>query len=223
MSNADPLELSSTQARVLGSLWEKQVTTPDGYPMTLNALTTACNQTSNRDPVSQLESTQVETAALALKSKGLLRVVHPGAGERATKFRQVADEVLDLDAGERALLCVLLLRGPQTASELRARAERLHTFADNGTVERTLHALSERDPALVALVDRQAGQKGARWIQLLEVGAEARAAAVSSAPSITPRATVPSVDYEQLEHRVAELEARFADLLASLGYDDPPA
>jgi uncharacterized protein len=223
MIDGDALQLSSTQARVLGSLWEKQLTTPDGYPMTLNALTTACNQSSNRDPVLQLESTQVETAALALKAKGLLRVVHPGAGERATKFRQVADEVLDLDAGERALLCVLLLRGPQTASELRARSERLHAFADSESVESMLHALSERDPALVALVDRQAGQKGARWIQLLEVGAEARAASAPWSPSITPRASAPTADYEQLEQRVAELEARFADLLASLGYDEPPA
>src|SRR5207302_1228947 len=94
------LELTAAQARVLGSLLEKQLTTPDAYPLTLNALTTACNQTTNRDPVVQYEPSQVETTVLALKSKGLARVVHPGSGERATKYRQVLDEAVPFEPTE---------------------------------------------------------------------------------------------------------------------------
>src|SRR6266508_6042569 len=105
---ADAVSLTSTEARVLGALMEKQLTTPDAYPLTLNALTTACNQTSNRDPVVRYEPHQVETTVLVLKSRGLARVVHPGSGERATKYRHVAEETLHLDDGERALLCILL-------------------------------------------------------------------------------------------------------------------
>ena len=104
------MELTAAQARVLGSLLEKQLTTPDTYPMTLNAVTAACNQSSNRDPVVQFSAQEVETTLLALKAKGLARVVHPGSGERATKYRQVLDEVLGLDPADRALLAVLLLR-----------------------------------------------------------------------------------------------------------------
>lgn len=209
------LDLSSTQARVLGSLIEKQLTTPDAYPLTLNALTGACNQTSNREPLLHLEPQQVETAVLALKSKGLARVVHPGSGERSTKYRQVSEELLQLTPGERALLCVLLLRGAQTAAELRARSERLHGFGSVGEVESALDALARRDPALVARVERQAGQKEGRWIQLLEVGPEERAAAGPSAASVAPSARPGRV--EELEARVEALEARLASLIESLG------
>src|SRR5919107_5433076 len=104
-----PVELTAAQARVVGSLLEKQLTTPDAYPMTLNAVTSACNQTSNRDPVVHFSPQEVETTLLALKAKGLARVVHPGAGERATKYRQVLDEVLGLEAHDWAVLAVLLL------------------------------------------------------------------------------------------------------------------
>src|SRR5207244_6714762 len=104
----DALELTAAQARVLGALMEKQLTTPDAYPLTLNALTTACNQTTNRDPIVHYEAPQVETTLMALKSKGLARLVHPGSGERATKYRHVLDEALQLESAERALMCVLL-------------------------------------------------------------------------------------------------------------------
>ena len=130
---------------MLGVLIEKQLTTPDAYPLTLNALTTGCNQTSNRDPVAHYEPYQVETTALVLKSKGLVRVVHPGSGERATKYRQVADEALDLTPAERAVVGALLVRrGPQTLSELKTRSERLHPFSSVAEVEATLDALSAR-------------------------------------------------------------------------------
>ena len=138
----DPHDLTAIEARVLGVLIEKQLTTPDAYPLTLNALTTGCNQTSNREPVVHYEPYQVETTALVLKSKGLVRVVHPGSGERATKYRQVADEALDLTPAERAIVGTLLVRrGPQTLAELRTRSERLHPFGSTAEVEATLDAL----------------------------------------------------------------------------------
>jgi uncharacterized protein YceH (UPF0502 family) len=207
------LELSATQARVLGALVEKQLTTPESYPLTLNALVTACNQTSNRDPVLHLEHQAVETAVLALKAHGLARVVHPGSGERATKYRQVAEEALSLPQGELALLCVLLLRGPQTAAELRARSERLYTFSGAGEVESVLASLAEQ--GLVTVLDRLPGQKEPRWLQLLEVGAEERAAASSSSSMPVVRAS--SGHLQELEARVAALESKVADLVHALG------
>ncbi|MBW8826996.1 MAG: YceH family protein, partial [Acidobacteria bacterium] len=180
------LDLTATQARVLGALLEKKLATPDAYPLTLNALLAACNQTSNRDPVVQFEPQAVETAVLALKAKGLARVVHPGAGERATRYRQVLDEVLGLTAADEALLCVLLLRGAQTVAELRSRTERLHGFVSAAEVESSLSALGERDPPLVAQVERRVGQKEGRWIQLLEVGAEERASVAPAEPGAAP-------------------------------------
>jgi len=210
-----PVELTAAQARVVGSLLEKQLTTPDAYPMTLNAVTTACNQTSNRDPVVQFSPQEVETTLLALKAKGLARVVHPGSGERATKYRQVLDEVLDLDVPDRALLAVLLLRGPQTVAELRTRTDRLHPFAAPSEVEAALGALAGREPPLVARTERLAGQKEGRWIGLLEPGAAERAATApppssSSAPPRTGRV-------DELEARLDAVEERLAALERALG------
>jgi uncharacterized protein YceH (UPF0502 family) len=215
MDPADPLELTAPQARVLGALMEKQLTTPDAYPLTLNALTTACNQSTNREPVTQYPAQLVETTVHALKSKKLARVVHPGAGERATKYRQVAEETLGLDDPERALLCVLLLRGAQTVNELRTRTERLHPFGSNEAVEAALAGLARREPAFVARVDRQPGQKEDRWIELLQVDPEARAAA-SAAPRVSTSAGASS-RVEELETRIAALEARVAQLVEALG------
>jgi uncharacterized protein YceH (UPF0502 family) len=213
-----PVELTAAQARVVGSLLEKQLTTPDAYPLTLNAVTTACNQTSNRDPVVQYSPQEVETTLLALKAKGLARVVHPGSGERATKYRQVLDEVLGLEAPDRALLAVLLLRGPQTAAELRSRTERLHPFASPSEVEDALDALAGREPPLVGRVGRVAGQKEARWTALLEPGAAERAAAAAPPSTGAPSARTNRVD--DLEARVAALEERLATLERALGGDD---
>lgn len=212
----DNIELTAPQARVLGSLIEKQATTPDAYPMTLNALTTACNQSSNRDPVVQYESQLVETTVLALKAKGLARVVHPGSGERATKYRHVVDEALGLDPAERAIVCVLLLRGAQTASELRARTERLLPGGPPD-VDRVLEQLNRAERPLVARVERQPGQREERWIQLLEADPEGRAAASASASGAVTASSRSAGRVEELERRLAALEARVASLVDALG------
>jgi uncharacterized protein YceH (UPF0502 family) len=211
-----PLDLSATQARVLGSLVEKQLTTPDAYPLTLKALTTACNQSTNRDPVLFLEPQSIETAVLALKSKGLARVVHPGSGERATKYRQVSEEALGLSGGELAAIALLLLRGAQTTAELRARSERLHPFTSIGDVESTLAGLVAR--GLVTGLDPQPGQKERRWLQLLEVGAEERAASAGrSNGSSSVGGNRSGGHVQELEARVAALEARVESLVHALG------
>lgn len=211
----DVLDLTAPQSRVLGSLIEKQVTTPDAYPLTLKALTAACNQSSNRDPVVQYEAQLVETTVIALKAKGLARVVHPGSGERATKYRQVADEALGLGSDGRAVICVLLLRGAQTLVELKTRTERLHPFASTAEVEAVLERLSVGDRPLVARVERQPGQKESRWIQLLEANAEQRAAAVPSS-TVSP-ASRSAGRVEELEARVDRLERQLGALVESLG------
>jgi uncharacterized protein len=215
----DEIELTAPQARVLGALLEKQATTPDAYPMTLRALTTACNQSTNRDPVVDYDPQLVETTLLALKGKGLARVVHPGSGERVTKYRQVIDEALHLDSDDRAVLCVLLLRGAQTAAELKARTERLHPFSSPTEVEATLERLAGRERELVRQLDRQPGQKERRWIQLLEADAEGRAAAAAEASGRGGSAGGGGRGagrVEELGARVALLEARLSALVEAL-------
>jgi uncharacterized protein len=208
-------ELTVIEARVLGALMEKQLTTPDVYPLTLKALTTACNQTSNRDPVTRYTPAEVEGTVLALKAKGLARIVHPGSGERATKYRQVADEAYDLAPDERAVLCVLFLRGAQTVAELKNRTERLHAFDSPGRVEATLENLARREPAMTARLERRPGQKEARWIQLLEADPEGRAAASASSASAPESRSIGRV--EELEARVGALEDRLAQVVEALG------
>ncbi|MEA2828575.1 MAG: uncharacterized protein QOG43_3014 [Actinomycetota bacterium] len=160
------MALTPVQVRILGCLMEKERTTPDNYPLTLNALMAACNQTTNRHPVSKLEEATVSNALLNLRGLNLVRIVY-SRSNRADRFRQVLDETLGLDGGEAAVSCLLMLRGPQTASELRARSERLHPFVDQDDVDDTLARLARRDEPLVAKLERQPGQKENRWAQLL--------------------------------------------------------
>lgn len=168
--------LAAPEARVLGSLLEKERTTPDVYPLTLNSLRAACNQASNRTPVVQYDDTTVVEALDGLRAKGLARLVH-STSNRAVKYRHVVAEVLGLQPEETALLCVLLLRGPQTVGELRSRTERLHPFESIGEIEATLDRLVRRDPPLVVRLARQPGQKEPRVAQLLTgVPAEPEAA-----------------------------------------------
>lgn len=158
------MNLSRVALRILGCLLEKEATTPDVYPLSLNALTVACNQLTNRDPVMQLSEIEVRNAVNALRQDGLVRAIQP-AGSKVMKFQHLLTEKLNLDARERAVLCVLMLRGPQTLAEIRTRTARLAEWASVTDVEATLSALSNR--GLVAEIARQPGQKESRYIQLL--------------------------------------------------------
>jgi uncharacterized protein YceH (UPF0502 family) len=159
--------LEPDDQRVLGSLMEKQTTVPGSYPLTANALRSACNQSNNREPVVDFDQQTVERTARALKERGLLRIVWSDVGRRTLKYHQVLDEQLGLDPDERALLTVLLLRGAQAPGELRTRAERMHAFADRGEVEACLRRMAERPQPLVRELDRRPGQQDRRWVHLL--------------------------------------------------------
>ena len=200
--------LTIVEGRVLGSLLEKERTTPDQYPLTLNALVLACNQATSREPVMRLDDHEVEATLAGLKAQGLLRYVHPSHGRSVTRFRQVADESWGFAAPAMALLGVLLLRGPQTVAELKSRTERWHPFASLDDVEAELRELSANGS--VQLLERQPGQKEARWQQLLAEEAEPVAAAMFT-PSAVAGSTADRL--AQLEARVARLEAALADLL----------
>jgi uncharacterized protein YceH (UPF0502 family) len=153
--------------RILGSLLEKQATVPSSYPLTANALTAACNQRSNREPVVDLDEGSVEQTARALKERGLVRIVWSDTGRRTLKYHQTLDERLGLDPDERALLTVLLLRGAQAPGELRTRTERLYDFSDRSEVEACLRRMAQRPQPLVRELERRPGQQDRRWIHLL--------------------------------------------------------
>lgn len=159
--------LTPAEVRVLASLLEKERTVPATYPLTMSALLTACNQTTSRDPTMELDEADVSDAVEALKAHRLVRRVLPSHGNRTVKYRQVADEVLGLDDAARAIVAVLMLRGPQTAQELKSRSERIHLFGDVAAVEEALADLSAwRDP-LVRRLPKRSGQRDARWAHLL--------------------------------------------------------
>jgi len=168
--------LDAEEQRVLGSLLEKQVTVPASYPLSLNALRTACNQSSSRDPVVDYDEQTVEQTARRLKDRGLVRIVWSDTGRRTLKYHQTLDEQLQLAEDEHALVTVLLLRGPQAPGELKVRTERLHAFVDRGAVEDLLARMAER--GLVVELPRQAGQHDNRWAHCL---GEAPAAPVAAA------------------------------------------
>ena len=161
------MELDPVQARVIGSLAEKQLTTPQQYPLTLNALVLACNQSSNREPVVAYDESTVEQALSSLKEAGLLRFVHPSHGRSVTRYRQVLDERLGLDSRSLSVLTVLTLRGPQTVGELRARTERMADFESLDDVEAELRRLSSGSDPLVCHLARRPGQKEERWAHRL--------------------------------------------------------
>jgi uncharacterized protein len=160
------IQLNEVEARVLGSLVEKEATTPDYYPLSLNALVNACNQKSNREPVMDLDEAAVRETLDSLDEKGLARAMSL-LDSRVTKYAHRLQEVFNFDRRETAILCVLLLRGPQTPGELRTRGERLHRFEDLGSVELALNRLIERDPPLVKKLPRVAGTKESRYAHLL--------------------------------------------------------
>jgi uncharacterized protein YceH (UPF0502 family) len=159
--------LSAEEARVVACLVEKEATVPDSYPLTLNSLRLACNQTSNRNPVVAWDDRTVEAALLSLKSMGLVRFVHPSHGGRTIRYRHVADERWRLSKGELAVLAVLVLRGPQTTGEVRSRTERM-IGPDDGSVEEILDTLAARSPEpFVVRVARRPGEREPRWAQAL--------------------------------------------------------
>src|SRR5215472_10239114 len=156
------LQLSEAEVRVLGALVEKETTTPDYYPLSLNALINACNQKSNRDPVMALDESSVREALEGLRDKNLAREAG-GFDSRVTKYAHQIQEVFNFDRREIAVMAVLLLRGPQTPGELRGRTERLYAFDDLAAVESTLERLTRREPPLVRQLPRQPGTKESRW------------------------------------------------------------
>jgi uncharacterized protein YceH (UPF0502 family) len=188
LQRLDPIEL-----RVLGCLIEKQRTTPEQYPLTLNALRLACNQATNRDPVMQIDESEARAAAQSLGTKGYARLA-TGPGSRTPKYRQLFGESLDLLPAEVSILAVLMLRGPQTVSELKARTERLAQVDD---VRAVLDRLDGKE--LVHLLPKQPGQREERWTHLLGEG---------PVEGVVPGATVP----ETIEKRVARLEDRLDEL-----------
>jgi uncharacterized protein YceH (UPF0502 family) len=209
------VDLDAVQVRVLGCLIEKQQTTPDAYPLTLNSLRLACNQSTNRDPVVDYDEPTVREAAQRLGQRGLTRLASYH-GSRAHKYRHLVDETLGLAPDERALLCVLMLRGPQTSGELKQRTERLHSFADLAAVEEGLERLTARD--LGRWLERRPGQKEARYTHLMEEEAPSDAAAPAP-PSLPSPAESPApvaAEADGLAGEVAalreELDALRADV-----------
>ena len=210
--------LEAEEQRVLGSLMEKQTTVPASYPLSANALRTACNQTSNRDPVVDYDDQTVARVTRSLKERGLLRIVWSDTGRRTLKYHQVLDDRLQLDAAERALVTVLLLRGPQTPGELRARTERLHPFAERSEVEECLRRLAQRPEPLVHELERRPGQHDRRWVHLL--GPTAQPAAV--APEVVDRDAVIAAGPEARDTKVRSSYDDVAEVYAEHLVDELP-
>lgn len=214
--------LTEEQVRVLGCLVEKEATVPDTYPLTLNALRSACNQSSNRDPVVAYDEITVQRALDGLKERRLVRFVHPAAGERTTKFRHVVDEALGLDRAQLALVALLALRGPQTPGELRTRSERLHAFDSLEEVERVLVDLEQRPEPLVTELARRPGDRQARWALLLapERAEQPMVAAPAGSTPVAGGAGRPGEAHDRLASLAAEVAAlteRVAHLERELG------
>jgi uncharacterized protein len=190
--------LSDTEVRVLGSLIEKEITTPDYYPLSLNALMAACNQSSNRNPVVHFDEATVSGAADSLREKKLVHMVDRGES-RVTKYRHVLYEAMDLGRPAIAILCVLLLRGPQTVGEIRTRTNRLYDFSSLEEVETAVNALMSREPPLIVRLPRQAGQKEVRYAHLLS----------GEVTFIEPEPEPDRID--KLEKEIEDLKRQFAE------------
>jgi uncharacterized protein YceH (UPF0502 family) len=191
--------LNPVEARVLGALIEKEITTPEYYPLSLNALVNACNQKSNREPVMELVESEVRTALFDLDQLALVRTIADG---RVSKFEHRVRDGLNLRRDEVAIVCLLLLRGPQTSAELRARSERLHSFEDNAAALATLERLAQREEPIVVLLPRQPGSREARWMHLL-CGPPDPALMAAREPSGAATTGAPA---SALVQRIAELE-----------------
>jgi uncharacterized protein YceH (UPF0502 family) len=207
------IHLTPTEARVLGSLVEKEITTPDYYPLSLNAILNACNQKSNREPITNLDEDAVRRALHSLDQLGLARSAATDA--RVPKFEHRLQEAFNFHRHEIALLCVLFLRGPQTPGELRTRCERLYQFDDLNAVHSALNLLMKRDPPLVTVLPRQPGTKEVRYAHLLSGDVRETPAQPSPdkpSPSPTSAGPADANRIARLEDEVAALRTEFADL-----------
>ena len=216
--------LNRVEARVLGALVEKDITTPDYYPLSLNALVNACNQKNNRDPVMTLDEAGVRAALDGLHNKNLAGPAS-GADSRVTKYEHRLQEMFNFTRGETAILCVLLLRRPQTPGELRARTERMHRFEDLSEVESSLQRLMQRDPPLARVLPRKPGSKESRYMHLLSGDmedpgmADASAARAHSPAYPVTNAATPSTERDRITHledEVATLRKEVTDLKQQL-------
>jgi uncharacterized protein len=210
------IHLNEVETRVLGSLIEKEITTPDYYPLSLNALVNACNQKSNRHPVMNLDEDTVRQGLQGLNEKGLAGTAS-SADSRVTKFEHRLQETFNFSRPETAILCVLLLRGPQTPGELRGRTERQHRFSDLSEVHTTLQHLIKREPPLVKMLPRQPGTKEARYAHLLSGDVEtwepepSSEAAVNASAADAERITHVEQQVDALQKEIADLKQQFAD------------
>jgi uncharacterized protein YceH (UPF0502 family) len=204
-------DLDDVEVRVIGSLLEKEITTPEYYPLSLNALLNACNQKSNREPVVSYDEERVLAALDRLRERGLA-LISTGGDNRVPKYLERLAEKFNFDRRELAVLCMLLLRGPQTPGELRGRTQRMHEFDDLDAIESCLNRLMERDPPVVKKLARQAGAKESRYAHLLggDVSEVAPAAEIPERPRESDRIA-------HLETQVAELRRELDDLKRQLG------
>jgi uncharacterized protein len=202
----EPVKLTPAEARVLGALIEKEITTPDYYPLSLNALTNACNQRSNREPIMNLDDDELRQALHGLEAKRLAGRARSADG-RVTKYEHWLGEAFNFSRAETAVICILLLRGPQTPGELRGRTERLHEFTEISDVTAGLQKLMEREPPLVTLLPRQPGARESRYAHLLCGPVE-----FAMASSADVAAEDPSLSTSQYEDRIAQLESTVAEL-----------
>ena len=212
MPPTQPLRLTPAEARALGALIEKEVTTPEYYPLSLNALINACNQRSNREPVMDLDEETVRQALHGLEDDGLAGRARSSDG-RVTKYEHWLGEAYNFSRAETALMCVLLLRGPQTPGELRGRTERMHRFEEIGDVLAGLQKLMEREPPLAVMLPRQPGTKESRYAHLLSGPVDAAAASQPTAPVYVPTYSGDPADQDS---RIAQLEATVAQLKSEL-------
>jgi uncharacterized protein YceH (UPF0502 family) len=202
--------LNEVEARALGALVEKEITTPDYYPLSLNALINACNQKSNRDPVMNLDEGAVRNALNALHDNLLVRSVS-AADSRVTKYEHRLQEAFNFDRREAAIFCELLVRGAQTPGELRSRAERMHHFDDLSEVQSALQRLMSREPPLVKVLARQPGTKESRYIHLLSADAEPAVSSIApDTPVVSGRDTADK--FAELQSEVAQLRSDIAEL-----------
>lgn len=208
------MDLDAVEVRVLGCLVEKQRTTPDTYPLSLNSLRLACNQSTNRDPVVEYDEVTIRSALHRLGRRRWTRLAS-GAGSRAVKYRHLLDEALGLPGAELSVFSVLMLRGAQTPGELRQRAERMHAFPDQAALQAALERLIERE--LAVRLARRPGQKEERYAHRLSEDLEEEEEAIAPAPAAPPVAEETRID--RLEREVATLAAQVAEMRDALGLE----